>query len=149
MAMVGAGCVALSFLSRESGYALPGLALLAVGVGLGLITGPIATVAVANAPAGRSGMSSGLVNMGRLIGATLGVEILGLLFGAGTGNVARDPAAFLHGQRLSFVLGACVELLGALIAAAWLRADSLGGRDSAGRSSDNAPATAPWRQSAS
>ena len=47
-------------------------ALFPVGIGLGLITGPIATVAVANAPAARSGMSSGLVNVGRMVGATWG-----------------------------------------------------------------------------
>jgi hypothetical protein len=51
------------------------------------------SVAVANAPAARSGMSSGLVNVGRLVGATLGVAFLGLMFGPRIEEVAKDAPA--------------------------------------------------------
>ncbi|MBV9249406.1 MAG: MFS transporter, partial [Acetobacteraceae bacterium] len=125
IALVGAGCFGLSFLSPSATYTLPAVSLLVIGIGLGSITGPIATVAVSNAPAARSGMSSGLVNMGRLIGATIGVAILGVLFGAEAAKAAHDSPTFLHGLRLTFLLGGCAELLGAGVAAVWLRSGSL------------------------
>jgi MFS transporter, DHA2 family, methylenomycin A resistance protein len=99
--------------------------LAGIGIGLGLITGPIATVAVANAPAERSGMASGLVNMGRLIGATLGVAVLGVLFGAQAAKSIADVPQFLHGLHGTFLLGGIAELAGVAVALAWLRADSL------------------------
>jgi hypothetical protein len=97
----------------------------AVGIGLGLITGPIATVAVANAPVARSGMSSGLVNVGRMVGATLGVAILGMIFGTRIEEVAKDAAEFIASMRVTFLVGATAQLIGAAIALTWLRHDSL------------------------
>jgi hypothetical protein len=54
--------------------------LLAIGCGLGLNLGPMSAVAVANVPAARSGTASGLINTARMIGATLGVAVLGAVF---------------------------------------------------------------------
>jgi DHA2 family methylenomycin A resistance protein-like MFS transporter len=127
MGLTGAGLAGLYFVPAGPGFAIASVSLLAIGVGLGLITGPIATVAVANAPAARSGMSSGLVNMGRLVGATLGVAVLGVMFGAHAGNAVSGGAGFLTGLRASFTLGASAEFLGVVVAALWLRGDSLGG----------------------
>jgi EmrB/QacA subfamily drug resistance transporter len=125
--LTGAGLAGLCFVPAGPGFAVAGVSLLAIGVGLGLITGPIATVAVANAPAARSGMSSGLVNMGRLVGATLGVAVLGLMFGAHAAAVRAGGTGFLVGLRATFTLGAAAEFLGVAVAALWLRPDSLGG----------------------
>jgi len=125
MALAALGLFALAVLSAGTGYVVIALALFAIGVGLGLITGPIATAAVANAPAARSGMSSGLVNVGRMLGATLGVAILGILFGGNAKAAAADPPRFLAGLHASFLIGGCVELAGALIAILWSRRHSL------------------------
>jgi EmrB/QacA subfamily drug resistance transporter len=125
--LTGAGLAGLCFVPAGPGFAVAGVSLLAVGVGLGLITGPIATVAMANAPAARSGMSSGLVNMGRLVGATLGVAVLGVMFGAHAASAVSGGAEFLRGLRVTFAVGAMVEFLGVLVAALWLRPDSLDG----------------------
>ena len=65
MALTGTGMLLLSSPIIRAGYSWVAAALFAVGLGLGLITGPIATAAMANAPAARSGLSSGLVNVGR------------------------------------------------------------------------------------
>jgi MFS transporter, DHA2 family, methylenomycin A resistance protein len=116
MCLTGGGLFMLAAVSQQSGYAIIAAALFAVGLGLGLITGPIATAAVANAPVARSGTSSGLVNVGRMVGATLGVAILGILFGAHIEETARDPARFLEALRAAFLIGGAAQLCGALIA---------------------------------
>ena len=90
-----------------------------------MITGPISTVAVANAPVARSGMSSGLVNVGRMVGATLGVAILGVIFGPRIEEVAMDAPQFLASMRVTFLIGGTAQLIGAAIALTWLRHDSL------------------------
>src|SRR5215468_3491553 len=61
-------------------------ALLIIGAGLGLNTGPVNTVAVASVPPARSGTASGLVNTSRMVGATLGVAVLGSLFAVHAGD---------------------------------------------------------------
>lgn len=103
------------------------VALFALGFGLGFITGPIAMAAMANAPAARSGLSSGLVNVGRMVGATLGVAVLGLLFGAHVEGAAKDAPTFLAGMRGAFVVGAVAQVIGALIAVLCCRRHSLEG----------------------
>jgi MFS transporter, DHA2 family, methylenomycin A resistance protein len=55
-------------------------ALLVIGCGLGLNTGPVNAVAVANVAAAHSGTASGLLNTARMVGATLGVAVLGAIF---------------------------------------------------------------------
>ena len=68
-------------------------------MGLGWITGPILTVAVSSLPQQRSGMSSALVNVGRMVGATLGVATLGPFFGAHGCHAAANTGLFLYGMR--------------------------------------------------
>jgi DHA2 family methylenomycin A resistance protein-like MFS transporter len=126
MAMAGYGLLALAFITARTAYPLIAAPLAAIGIGLGLITGPIATLAVANVAAERSGMASGLVNMGRLIGATLGVAVLGALFEAQAAATATDAPQFLLGMRSTFLLGGTTELVGAAVALFWLRDDWLG-----------------------
>jgi MFS transporter, DHA2 family, methylenomycin A resistance protein len=83
-----------------------------------VITGPINGAATANAPRARSGMSSGIVNVGRMAGATLGVAILGTLFGA-------HASARLTGMRMALGIAGLAELLGSAVALVGLRRDSL------------------------
>jgi DHA2 family methylenomycin A resistance protein-like MFS transporter len=70
-------------------------------------------------------MASGLVNMGRLIGATLGVAVLGVLFGAQAATSIANVPQFLRGLHGTFVMGGIAELAGAAVALFCLRADSL------------------------
>jgi MFS transporter, DHA2 family, methylenomycin A resistance protein len=137
MSLTGLGMLLLSGLSEQSDYGRVAISLFAVGVGLGLITGPIATAAVANAPAARSGLSSGLVHTGRMVGATLGVAALGILLGGRADAAARDVGRFIHGMQWAFVMGAVAELAGAVLAVTWFRRDSL---ESASRDRRSLPA---------
>jgi len=122
MSMIAAGMFVLSQVTSASSYLRMLPALLTVGVGLGWITGPILTVAVSSLPRERSGMSSALVNVGRMVGATLGVAILGSFFGPHAGHPAANPGPFLHGMRRALFAAGAAEVAGALIALADLRA---------------------------
>jgi MFS family permease len=111
-----------------AGRALTGLvlievALLVIGIGLGLNTGPVNAVAVASLPPARAGTASGLANTARMVGATLGIAVLGALFAVHAGG--DSPDAMISGLRLAYLGGAMVELAGALIALAFIRADSM------------------------
>jgi hypothetical protein len=70
-------------------------------------------------------MSSGLVNVGRMVGATLGVAFLGLIFGRRIEDAAKDMPQFMAAMNMSFLIGAAAQFLGAGVAFIWLRRDSL------------------------
>jgi hypothetical protein len=80
---------------------------------------------MANAPAEQSGLSSGLVNVGRMVGATLGVAALGMLFGGRVEAAAQDVPRFMDGMHNAFLMGGAVEFVGAAIALLWFRSNSL------------------------
>jgi DHA2 family methylenomycin A resistance protein-like MFS transporter len=111
------------------GSVLPAIeaALLVIGIGLGLTTAPIQNVAVASVPPERAGTASGLVNTARMVGATLGVAVLGL-------TLTGDPAAGAD-FRLAYLTGGAAEWLGAAIAVVYLTAASTPGPSAGGRPS--------------
>ena len=125
MVCMGAGALALAFIGDVMPLALIECELLVVGIGLGLNTAPVNGVAVAALPAERSGTASGLVNTARMVGATLGVAILGALFAAYAGQQAAAGANFMPGLRAAMTGGGVSELLGAAVALAFIRHDSL------------------------
>ena len=106
-------------------YVLAAL-LFSSGVGVGLMTGPVSQIPVASAPRERSGITSGAVNVARMLGATLGVAIVGAFLGSHGQGPA--PAALEHGMRALLFLGASSHGAGALLAAAAIRRDALEGR---------------------
>jgi EmrB/QacA subfamily drug resistance transporter len=87
-AIVGVGLliVALTTGARPMWLAQIGLAL--AGLGMGVNTGPLMGVAVGSVPAARSGTASALINVARMVGATLGVAILGALYAVLGGGAA-------------------------------------------------------------
>jgi predicted lipid-binding transport protein (Tim44 family) len=76
-------------------------------------------------PQARSGAASGLLNTGRMIGATLGIAILGALFAALAGQEGAAGQGFLSGLRAAMLVGGAAELVGAVVAFAFIRSDSL------------------------
>lgn len=109
------GCGLLVLAATRGGANLPvaelGLAL--AGLGMGLATGPLFAVAVASVPPARSGTASALINVARMVGATIGVAALGSTF------------ALLHGGpdglRAAMLAGGLVQLAGAATAWAMVR----------------------------
>jgi hypothetical protein len=66
-----------------------------------------------------------LLNTARMVGATMGIAILGALFAAFAGQIASGGGEFLSGLRAAMLVGGSAELVGAVIAFAFIRADSL------------------------
>jgi len=125
MACMGTGAFMLAAIGSGTGLAPIALALLVAGVGLGLNTAPVNGVAVAAVPQERSGTASGVLNTARMVGATLGVAILGAVFAAYAGQDAGMGSGFLAGLRAALVGAGTAEWLGALIALAFIRGDAL------------------------
>ncbi|KVL50323.1 MFS transporter [Burkholderia territorii] len=106
LAAIGAFAASPGLLGAEIGLALTGL-------GMGIATGPLMTVAVGAVEAARSGTASALVNVARMAGATLGIAVLGTLFAAAHGGMA--------GLRTAMFAGAAVQLAAAAGAAVGVR----------------------------
>ncbi|HKA75137.1 MAG TPA: MFS transporter [Xanthobacteraceae bacterium] len=129
MGLMGTGLLLLALVSREPNLLLIEAALLIIGAGLGLNTGPVNAVAVASVAPSRSGMASGLINTTRMVGATLGIAVLGSLFAVHAGEGA--PESMITGLRLAFLGGAAAELTGAALAFAFIRAGDMEQRSGA------------------
>ena len=125
MTCMGVGALALAFIGENTNLVFIELALLIIGVGLGLNTAPVNGVAVAALPPERSGTASGVLNTSRMVGATLGVAILGAVFAAHAGQEATAGEGFLPGLRAALTGGGVAELVGAAIAFTFIRRDSL------------------------
>ena len=124
MTMMGAGLFLLALLPFNDSVLLVGTALLVIGCGLGLNTGPVNAVAVANVAAARSGTASGLVNSARMIGATLGVAVLGAVFATVAGG-AGDGSHIVAGLVPAYTGGGIVEMVDTAAAFVFIRRDSL------------------------
>jgi MFS transporter, DHA2 family, methylenomycin A resistance protein len=124
MALMGAGLFMLALIPRDNGLLLIEGALLVIGCGLGLNTAPVNAVAVANAAAARSGTASGLVNTARMVGATLGVAVLGAIFAVFAGR-SPDAGHVIAGLPPAFIVGGIGEMIGAAAAFVFIRHDSL------------------------
>ncbi|MGN6573315.1 MAG: MFS transporter [Pseudolabrys sp.] len=125
MFCMGAGALGLAAIGETTALLPIEIALVVVGIGLGLNTAPVNGVAVAALPPARSGTASGLLNTTRMVGATLGVAILGALFAVHAGPQAANATDFLAGMRMALSGGGAGELVGALVAVAFIRKDSL------------------------
>jgi MFS transporter, DHA2 family, methylenomycin A resistance protein len=122
MGAMGTGLVVLVATVGSGNLIAIEAALVIVGTGLGLNTGPVNAVAVANVTPGRSGTASGLVNTARMVGATLGIAVLGALYAV----MAKSGTAesVVSGLRVALGAGAVAELSGVAIALRYLSARS-------------------------
>jgi EmrB/QacA subfamily drug resistance transporter len=125
MACMGLGALAIAFISEHSSLIFIEIALFVVGIGLGLNTAPVNGVAVAAVPPARSGTASGVLNTARMVGATMGVAILGSVFAAYAGQQMNVAAGFIPGLRAAMIVAGLAELLGAVVAVTVIRRDSL------------------------
>jgi len=74
------------------------------------------SVAVTVAPKSYSGTASSVINTARMVGATLGVALLGGLFAMYAGNDPSSAEAIVAGVRPAMLGGAVAEGLGAVLA---------------------------------
>ncbi len=125
MVCMGIGALALAFIGEDTNLVPIEIALFVVGIGLGLNTAPVNGVAVAALPPARSGTASGVLNTSRMVGATLGVAILGAIFAAYAGQQAQAGPGFLPGLHAAMIGSAASELLGAVIAFVFIASNSM------------------------
>jgi predicted MFS family arabinose efflux permease len=85
------------------------------GAGLALNTGPAVGLAMSAVPVRRAGLASGVVNLARLVGITVGVAVLG-------------SAMASIGAQAALLIGGIVQLLGALVALRWAREEKVASR---------------------
>jgi MFS transporter, DHA2 family, methylenomycin A resistance protein len=107
-ALIAWGLLVLAATQGGRPFALAQIGLVLAGIGMGLNTGPLMSVAVDAVSASRSGTASALINVARMTGATLGVAFLGTAFA-----MWHDGA---EGLRAAMLIGAAVQFCGALVA---------------------------------
>jgi len=124
MALMGIGLFMLALIPLNDSFVFMEAALLIIGCGLGLNTAPVNAVALANVAAARSGTASGLVNTARMVGATLGVAVLGSVFAVFAGS-ADASGHIVRGLVPAFIGGGIGEMLGAAAAFTFIGRGSL------------------------
>jgi hypothetical protein len=70
--------------------------------GMGLATGPLMGAAIRVVTAARSGTAAALINVARMVGAAVGVAVLGAVFAFAKGGP--------EGLRLAMLVGGAVQL---------------------------------------
>jgi branched-subunit amino acid permease len=109
MALIGAGIAVLACSHAGQNLWPAEVGLLLTGVGMALNTGPVLASAVAAVEPARAGTASAMINTARMIGATLGVGVLGSVFAVG--------ATMTTGFAAAMALGAAVVFVGSVLAA--------------------------------
>ena len=108
--------------SSYPGAILP--ALLAMGLGFGMIFAPAINTATAGVPPQDSGVASALVNTMQQVGGSIGISILSTIAASATTSYliahhtgAQAPAiAATHGYTLAFTISSALLGLGAILA---------------------------------
>lgn len=107
LALIGLGLIVIALSTTQSSIMTTEIGLILTGAGMGIATGPLMGAAVGAVPAERSGSAAALINVARMMGATLGVAALGAIF-----------AAF-HSIHSGFEMAMLVGGLVQLVAAFW------------------------------
>ncbi len=110
VAVISCGLMEISLTASRASLSDSEIGLVLAGLGMGLATGPLMGAAVGAVSQARSGTAASLINVARMVGATLGVAILGAVFAAAGGGSA--------GLFWAMGLGGGVQLC----AAAWAQA---------------------------
>jgi EmrB/QacA subfamily drug resistance transporter len=125
LALMGLGLAGLAALTRAADLVLIESAFLSIGIGLGLNTGPLLSLAVSAVAKAEAGVAAGIINTARMVGATLGVAVLGAVFAAHAGVSPVDPDRIVAGVHPAFVGGALGEFVGVLAVWRWTPRDAL------------------------
>ena len=107
-ALVGLGLLVVALTTSGRPICLAEAGMVLAGIGMGINTGPLMGVGVAAVEAARSGTASSLINVARMVGATLGVAMLGALYALLGGGPTGFTAAL--------AIGGLVQLTGAAVA---------------------------------
>lgn len=103
LTLMGAGILAYAGVGPHADILVLAAVFVIVGAGLAFNTGPAVTTVLSAVPVHRAGLASGLANLARLIGVTMGIAVVGTVL-----EVA--------GVRAALLVGGIVELAGAVLA---------------------------------
>jgi EmrB/QacA subfamily drug resistance transporter len=118
---VGVGALLLVRLQSDTGYAGVAVSFVVIGIGYGLASTPMAALVMGSVPTGQAGMASSVNNTSRQAGGVFGVAILGTILTARAVQTTTGMTDFSPGLRtVLFVSGACA-LVGAVLAAGFVR----------------------------
>jgi len=124
MLMVALGLLLLSEIGLGGGLGglLPSLAI--VGVGVGLVTTPVAASALGGAGDDEFGVAAAALNTSRMVGLTLGIAFMGAIVAArwpaGFAAGPVSPGGLAEGLALAYKINAGIALVTAGVAAATL-----------------------------
>lgn len=110
-----------------------------MGFGMAMVMSPMSTAAMNAVAEAKAGIASGLLSMNRMIGASLGIAVVGAVFQALAPAGTHDPAGFVHAFSTSMWVATGVALSGALLAASLLRGGAVPARRAASAEADLAP----------
>lgn len=108
VAIIGVGLISIGLTAGRQSLVFAEIGLVLTGVGMGLATGPLMGEAVGAVPAARSGTASALINVARMVGATIGVAALGAVYAI----FKAGP----EGLRFAMLVGGLAQLTGATYA---------------------------------
>jgi len=123
MVVLAGGVGLLSLVRADGTFAvdvLPATVVAAVGMSLAYI--PAMLAALSGAKPEEGGLASGIVNTTYQVGSALGLAVMTAIATAQGADRIGDPAALVDGFRAAFLGAAAIALVGAVLAAAWLRA---------------------------
>ena len=109
-----------------------------MGFGMALVMSPMSTAAMNAVVATKAGIASGILSMNRMIGASLGVAVIGAVFQAIAPSGTRDPAEFVDAFSKSMWVATGVALSGAVVAAVLIRG-KVGEREAAAAEASATP----------
>jgi MFS family permease len=97
--------------------------MVVLGVGVGMAMNPVLIAAMSDVEPSESGLASGIVNTGFMMGGALGLAVLASLAAWRTGSVgsATEAAALNSGYHLAFLVGAVFAGLASVLAVVLLR----------------------------
>ncbi|WP_157619862.1 DHA2 family efflux MFS transporter permease subunit [Saccharothrix sp. NRRL B-16348] len=120
--VMGGGLAWLALVSSAVGTASLFAPLAAVGVGVGLLMGPISAEVVGHLPKALVNTGSGVLTTSRQVAGALGVAVVGALLQPATSLTGRDLAGFVTAER------SALAVLGVLAAVAVISTAFLPGR---------------------
>ncbi|TWB46790.1 EmrB/QacA subfamily drug resistance transporter [Rhizobium sp. ERR 922] len=109
LATIGLGNLLLGIAFDGNLFTAEEFGLLLTGIGMGMATGPLTAVAVSSVVRERAGTASALINVARMVGATIGVAALGSVYA-----FFREPT---FGFIVAMFCGGGLQLFGSV--AAW------------------------------
>lgn len=116
------GVIALIFLGAHTAYVYMIVALLLVGIGMGIFTPPNNSSVMGSSPANRLGVSSGVLNMARSLGQSAGIAYAfaifqGVLLAQGFEPQRAPIHLLVGGFRITFIAVALIGVIAFLISA--------------------------------